>query len=236
MHSVKASQGGRLFGSLHDKQPSEDGRWYQFAIRRNHIILCRPNCCHFDNFCRSVIFLVEPTFHEGASDLRYQWLISVSERSQVVARRHVTCSATTSERAGAEHKNIAVLFVKATPHTGTPFTHDKNMSGKTIIFDSDYPKPYLPRTSVFDHLFPEEGGALPTYDPRLPAYVDGLDGRVISRGELKDRALRVVTGLRNLGFQRGDTACLWGINSLEWTSAIYGLFAAGAVVSPANVA
>jgi len=110
------------------------------------------------------------------------------------------------------------------------------MPGKSIIFESDYPTPYLPRTNVFDRLFPEEGGPLATFSPKLPAYIDGLDGRVISRGELKDRALRVVTGLRKLGIQRGDTACLWGINSLEWATAIYGLFAAGAVVSPANVA
>jgi acyl-CoA synthetase (AMP-forming)/AMP-acid ligase II len=107
---------------------------------------------------------------------------------------------------------------------------------KNIIFESDYPKPYLPRSSVFHHLFPDETSQLPTYDPKLPAYIDGLDGRVLSRGELKERALRVVSGLRAVGFQRGDAACLWGANSLEWATAIYGSFAAGAVVSPANVA
>lgn len=106
----------------------------------------------------------------------------------------------------------------------------------SIIFESDYPAPYLPQCSVFNYLFPEQGGPLPTFDSTLPAYIDGLDGRVLTRGDVEDRALRLASGLRNLGLRRGDVAALWGVNSLEWATAVFGSLAAGLAISPANVA
>ncbi|CAK9785929.1 acetyl-CoA synthetase-like protein [Cutaneotrichosporon oleaginosum] len=109
-------------------------------------------------------------------------------------------------------------------------------SPQAIIFESPYPQPFLPNSSVFHYLFPDIVGAspLPPLDPALPAYIDGLDGRVLSRADVVDGALRLATGVRGLGAKRGDVALLWGLNSLEWARAIYGCFAAGLTVSPAN--
>lgn len=108
-----------------------------------------------------------------------------------------------------------------------------------IIYESDHPSPdVLPECSLFDYLFHGEANVSPLkkYDPRLPAYIDGLDGRVITRGGLEFSSLRLVTGLRNLGIGRNDVACVWGLNSLEWVRTTYGCMAAGVTVSPANYA
>jgi long-subunit acyl-CoA synthetase (AMP-forming) len=48
--------------------------------------------------------------------------------------------------------------------------------------------------------------------------------------------LRLATGMRSLGVRKGDVACLWGPNSLEWAQTAYGCMAAGVTVSPANAA
>ncbi|EKD01167.1 AMP binding protein [Trichosporon asahii var. asahii CBS 8904] len=106
------------------------------------------------------------------------------------------------------------------------------------IYKSDYPAPPLPTCSVFHYLFPAVDGQSPLerFDPALPAYIDGLDGRVLTRGELRDGATRLAGGLRQLGLDREDVALLWGVNSLEWAKAVYGCMAGGLTVSPANVA
>jgi acyl-CoA synthetase (AMP-forming)/AMP-acid ligase II len=97
-------------------------------------------------------------------------------------------------------------------------------------------EPTLPRSSVFEYLFPN-----PTSRPSYPcpdvsdvAYIDGLTGREITRGEVADQAKRLAAGLRSLGLKRGDVGCVYGMNSLEWVNAAMGCQAAGIVVSPAN--
>lgn len=108
-----------------------------------------------------------------------------------------------------------------------------------VIYESDYPVPsVLPKSSLVSYLFPEKRGDSPleSFDPSLPAYIDGLDGRVLTRGELEDGALRLASGLKDLGLKRGDVACIWGLNSLEWIRAAFGCMAAGICVSPANYA
>lgn len=109
---------------------------------------------------------------------------------------------------------------------------------KEIIYKSDIPAPALPEMSLFEYLFPTRANQspLPTYNRRRPAYIDGIDARTISRGQLEDEALRIASGLQKLGMRKGDTACLWGLNSLEWVRAAYGCMAAGITVSPANAA
>ncbi|CAK9783862.1 putative AMP binding protein [Cutaneotrichosporon oleaginosum] len=97
-------------------------------------------------------------------------------------------------------------------------------------FTSDYPDVTLPEVGIFEYHFP----ANPQFDPDLPAFIDGIDGRTITRRELEDGALRLATGLRSLGLKRHDVACMFGLNSLEWVRAAYGCMAAGMTVSPAN--
>lgn len=106
------------------------------------------------------------------------------------------------------------------------------------IYESPYPTPFLPQMGLFDYIFPSERGVspLPEWDPSLPAFIDGLTDRVISRGELKDSALRLATGIRSLGVARGNVACIWAPNSIEWAQTAYGCMAAGLCTSPANVA
>jgi long-subunit acyl-CoA synthetase (AMP-forming) len=100
------------------------------------------------------------------------------------------------------------------------------------------PEPQLVEMSLFEYLFPKRGNQspLPVYDRKLPAYIDGLDGRTITRGGIEDEALRMVSGLKALGVNAGDTACVWGLNSLEWVRAAFGCMAAGVTISPANAA
>ncbi|CAK9782663.1 acetyl-CoA synthetase-like protein [Cutaneotrichosporon oleaginosum] len=108
------------------------------------------------------------------------------------------------------------------------------------IYHSDYPVPILPAISVFHYLFPPTPTASVypqgSWSPSLPAFIDGVSSRVLSRGELRETALRVADGLRRLGVKPGDAATIWGANSLEWVLAAYGCVAAGVVVSPANAA
>lgn len=107
-----------------------------------------------------------------------------------------------------------------------------------ITYESHLPTPFLPSVSVFDYIFPQRPGVspLPDFDPTLPAFIDGLNGDVLRRGELKENALRLKTGLNAIGVNRGATACVWGLNSFHWITAAYGCMAAGLVVSPANAA
>ncbi|EKD02051.1 AMP binding protein [Trichosporon asahii var. asahii CBS 8904] len=103
-----------------------------------------------------------------------------------------------------------------------------------MIYTSHHPVPPLPKTSVFHYLFPERPGDSPihVHPPSTPAFIDGPTGRVLTRGELEDGALRIATGLRDLGIQ--GTALLIGPNSLDWVLAAYGLQAAG--VTPSEIA
>ncbi|GMK54038.1 hypothetical protein CspeluHIS016_0106240 [Cutaneotrichosporon spelunceum] len=99
-----------------------------------------------------------------------------------------------------------------------------------MIYTSDYPDVTLPEVGIFEYHFP----AQPQFDPAGTAFIDGLDGRRITRGEVEHEALCLATGLRKRGMRRHDVACMFGLNSLEWVRAAYGCMAAGITVSPAN--
>jgi acyl-CoA synthetase (AMP-forming)/AMP-acid ligase II len=106
------------------------------------------------------------------------------------------------------------------------------------IYDADYPVPTLPTTGMFTYLFPDKPSDSPLrqFPASAPAYICGFTGRTLTRGQLKENALRLATGMRSLGVRKGDVACLWGPNSLEWAQTAYGCMAAGVTVSPANAA
>jgi acyl-CoA synthetase (AMP-forming)/AMP-acid ligase II len=112
------------------------------------------------------------------------------------------------------------------------------MSKQPIIYKAASPAPYLPQLGLFDYLFPRAPGISPApqFDPSLPAFIDGLDGSVLTRGELEDGALRLATGIRSLGVRRGDTVCLWGLNTPPWARTAFGLMATGVTITPANAA
>lgn len=110
------------------------------------------------------------------------------------------------------------------------------------VYESDHPdiaSLKLPRCSVFDYLFlPKVKGKQTSYYPQPNpdgvAYIDGLTGEKVRRGEVEDQARRLASGLRRLGLEGGDVVCLFGMNSLEWINALFGSQAAGLVVSPAS--
>lgn len=106
------------------------------------------------------------------------------------------------------------------------------------IYESPYAHPFLPQQGIFDFLLPAEQGVspLPMHDPALPALIDGITGRTLTRGQLRESALRLATGIRSIGVKRGETACMWAGNSIEWAITAYGCMAAGLCTSPANVA
>ncbi|CAE6398074.1 unnamed protein product [Rhizoctonia solani] len=101
------------------------------------------------------------------------------------------------------------------------------------IYKSAYPDCIIPRESVFSKLFPKK----PEFDEDLPAFIDAVTGRTLSRGDVKDLSLRLAYGLqKTLGIQRGDTIMIFSPNSLIWPVAMLGCIAAGLKCSPANSA
>lgn len=110
------------------------------------------------------------------------------------------------------------------------------MSTKQIIYTSEHRTPPLPKCSLFQYHFPDKPSEspIPMFDPGLPAYIDGYTGATLTRGQLKDCALRLVTGFRSLGLKRGDVGCIWGLNGFGWIASWFGLMGAGMVMTPAN--
>lgn len=106
------------------------------------------------------------------------------------------------------------------------------------IIKSPFPTPFLPTLSLWDYTFPSEPGVspLPGYPASTPAFIDGLTGRSLTRGDVEDAALRLKGGLNARGVQRGDTAVIFGSNSIEWALAAWGCVAAGVIVSPCSSA
>ena len=107
------------------------------------------------------------------------------------------------------------------------------------IYDSKLDPPHVPRSSLFHYLFPPKmKGRQPQYyphpDPKTVAFIDGQTGRTLFRSDLPIQAMWTRSGLRTLGVVKGDVACIFGENSLEWVSACYAAQAAAMVVSPVN--
>lgn len=108
---------------------------------------------------------------------------------------------------------------------------------KEIIWKSTLPEPELPRSSLIQYLIGGKGQTpLKQYDDSLPAFIDGFTGKKLTRGELKDGALRLAGALGKLGLKKGSTVCIFGPNSLDWARAAFGSMAAGVTISPANAA
>lgn len=107
------------------------------------------------------------------------------------------------------------------------------------IITPQLPAPFLPTLSVWDYVFPSGPGVSPGPGPwpgSTPAFIDGLTGRAMTRDEVRDTALRVKGGLDARGVRRGDTAAIFGSNSIEWALAAWGCLAAGVVVTPCSSA
>ncbi|KAL5639027.1 hypothetical protein ACGC1H_003414 [Rhizoctonia solani] len=112
-------------------------------------------------------------------------------------------------------------------------SHSTTTTMSPRIYKSAYSDCIIPRESVFSKLFPKK----PEFDEALPAFIDAVNGRALSRGDVKDLSLRLAYGLqRTLGVKRGETVMIFSPNSLVWPVAMLGCIAAGLKCSPANSA
>jgi acyl-CoA synthetase (AMP-forming)/AMP-acid ligase II len=71
---------------------------------------------------------------------------------------------------------------------------------------------------------------------QAPALIDGVTGRVVTYGELREQVRRTAAGLAALGVRKGDVIALWSPNSPEFALAFHGGVRAGATLTPANPA
>ena len=68
------------------------------------------------------------------------------------------------------------------------------------------------------------------------ALVDGLTGRTVSYGELRERVRRVAAGLWSLGIRPRDVVALYAPNLPEYAIVFHAAASIGAIVTPANPA
>jgi acyl-CoA synthetase (AMP-forming)/AMP-acid ligase II len=64
--------------------------------------------------------------------------------------------------------------------------------------------------------------------------VAGVDGTRLTLAELSARAAEVARGLMALGVRPGDRVAVWAPNTPEWVVTAYGLWDAGAVITPVS--
>ena len=98
-----------------------------------------------------------------------------------------------------------------------------------IIYTSPHPTRELPSTSLFTFLF--SGG----HDPASPAYIDVLTKRVLSRADVRSKALQLGYAARTqLKLKKGEVSLLFSPNTIAWPVVLLGLIAAGGVATLAN--
>jgi acyl-CoA synthetase (AMP-forming)/AMP-acid ligase II len=68
------------------------------------------------------------------------------------------------------------------------------------------------------------------------ALADGISGRVITYGELREQVRCVAAGLAELGIRKGDVVALFSPNLPEFAVAFHAVVRLGATVTPANPA
>lgn len=105
------------------------------------------------------------------------------------------------------------------------FAASSSWSGsKEVIYWSPHPaRQTLPRTSLYAHLFQSDRNS--SLGDSLPVFVDASDGRTLTRGDLKQLAGRLATGLRRRAGQDSEgegTVGLFMGNSIEWPVAFLG--------------
>lgn len=98
------------------------------------------------------------------------------------------------------------------------------------IYTYKYKAEPLPRTSIFLHHFPTTHNR---FSEDLPAFIDPVTGFQVTRGALKDGALRLGLGLLrpSLELSKGDVILIFSPNVVEYPVAFFGGQAAGLVTS-----
>ncbi|KAF8340499.1 AMP binding protein [Cantharellus anzutake] len=104
------------------------------------------------------------------------------------------------------------------------------------VYSSPYPSVAVPRTSIFNFVFPKDDHHLEDI-----AFVDAISGKSYTRAQTQARARMVAFGLRNgmerkglMNVSRRRTALVFSPNCLELPLIILGALAGGIVVSMAS--
>lgn len=114
----------------------------------------------------------------------------------------------------------------------------------SILYSSPDKCPALPArdTTVFDHLLPAQS----VHDPRTPAFIDGITGRILTRAQLRNDAIRLSHGVDKLKRKAQDlypprngkpvdpVALLFSPNSVDYPLIFMGIQAAHCITSLAN--
>jgi acyl-CoA synthetase (AMP-forming)/AMP-acid ligase II len=99
------------------------------------------------------------------------------------------------------------------------------------IIRSPHPDITVPAVSLTDFVL---GSARAR--PQHPALVDGITGRTITYGELREQVRCTAAGLAAMGIRKGDVVALCAPNSPEFAVALHAVVRLGAIVTPANPA
>ncbi len=100
-----------------------------------------------------------------------------------------------------------------------------------MIFRSPHPDVSIPRQALTDFVLGTHGGRA-----QDAALVDGLTGRVVTYGELREQVRRVAAGFAELGIRKGDVVALWSPNSPEFAIVFHAVARLGATLTTANPA
>ena len=108
------------------------------------------------------------------------------------------------------------------------------------IYPSSFPPVPTVNESVYTNLFRRH---YDKYSPDSPAFIDAANGFTITRSQARDLSLSFAYGLRHAFEQaggvplaRGDAVMIFSPNTIAWPIILFGGWAAGLRLSPANSA
>ncbi|HEY6924548.1 MAG TPA: 4-coumarate--CoA ligase family protein [Steroidobacteraceae bacterium] len=99
------------------------------------------------------------------------------------------------------------------------------------MFRSPHGEITVPQQSLTEFVLNEGRG-----QTRQAALVDGVSGRAVTHGELREQVRRIAAGLSAIGIRKGDVVGLCSPNSPEFAIAFHAAARLGATVTPANPA
>ncbi|KAL3874087.1 hypothetical protein ACJMK2_037150 [Sinanodonta woodiana] len=108
---------------------------------------------------------------------------------------------------------------------------DMRSKADDFIYRSPFPDVNRPKISLAEYMFPR-------FDKfkKLVAIKDFSTGASFTYGELKDRCIKVASGLTRKGYKKGDVVAYYGINNPEFAMLFLGCAAAGIILTTANPA
>lgn len=100
-----------------------------------------------------------------------------------------------------------------------------------MIHRSPHAEVAIPEVGLSDFVLGADRG-----QAQAPALVDGVTGRIVTYGELREQVRRVAAGLADRGLRKGDVVGLYAANCPEFAVVFHAVASLGAVVTPANPA